>query len=91
MSSLGEKLLEVIDQRIDLYLKRSNFVCEYPAIVKEIYDNGYVKVQLPAQEAEYRVPVRNGVEDLYIGCSVMLKCRVGDFTNAIVIDKFIKG
>lgn len=91
MSSLGEKLLEVIDQRIDLYLKRSNFVCEYPAIVVDVYDDGYVKVQLPAQEAEYRVPVRKGVDDIFIGCSVMIKCRMGDFTNAIVTDRFIKG
>lgn len=87
--TLGEQLIKEIDKRIELYMKRSNFICEYPAIVVDIIDSRYVKVQLPAKEAFYKVPVREGLT-LSIGDSVFIKCRANDFTNAIVTDRFMR-
>ena len=86
----AEELLSIVDARIDDYFKRSRVICEYPATVIEIIDSQHVRVRLAGLDIEFKAPVRDGVEVSLDG-SVFVKCAIGDFSNSIVSDKFIRG
>ena len=86
MGKVGETILEIIDQRIDSYLKESKITCRYIGQIKEVLGNNRYKVVLVGYETVYTFPARPYV-DAIEGDYVFIESKIGNIDNGIIIDK----
>lgn len=86
MGKVGETILEIIDQRIDSYLKESKITCRYIGQIKEVLGNNRYKVSLVGYETVYTFPARPYV-DAIEGDYVFIESKIGNIDNGIIIDK----
>lgn len=88
MSSLSEKLIKIIDERIEKKLAKTNFVTKYVGIVKYVSnDNTAVAVTIAGYDTLFTFLNKTG-EVLSVGDSVKIECNNGQLTGGYVTEKF---
>lgn len=88
MSSLSEKLIKIIDERIEKKLAKTNFVTKYVGIVKYVSnDNAAVAVTIAGYDTLFTFLNKTG-EVLSVGDSVKIECNNGQLTGGYVTEKF---
>lgn len=88
MSSLSEKLIKIIDERIEKKLAQTNFVTKYVGIVKYTSnDNTAVAVTIAGYDTLFTFLNKTG-EVLSVGDSVKIECNNGQLTGGYVSEKF---
>lgn len=86
MGKNGETILQIIDQRIDSYIKESKITCRYIGQVIEVLGNNKYKIKIMGYDTVYTFPSRpyvDAIENDY----VFIESKIGDIDNGIVIDK----
>lgn len=86
MGKNGETILQIIDQRIDSYIKESKITCRYIGQVIEVLGNNKYKVKIMGYDTVYTFPSRpyvDAIENDY----VFIESKIGNIDNGIVIDK----
>lgn len=86
MGKNGETILQIIDQRIDSYIKESKITCRYIGQVIEVLGNNKYKVKIMGYNTVYTFPSRpyvDAIENDY----VFIESKIGNIDNGIVIDK----
>ena len=86
MGKNGETILQIIDQRIDSYIKESKITCRYIGQVIEVLGNNKYKIKIMGYDTVYTFPSRpyvDAIENDY----VFIESKIGNIDNGIVIDK----
>lgn len=86
MGKNGETILQIIDQRIDSYIKESKITCRYIGQVIEVLGNNKYKVKIMGYDTVYTFPSRpyvDAIENDY----VFIESKIGNIDNGIIIDK----
>lgn len=86
MGKSGETILQIIDQRIDSYIKESKITCRYIGQVIEVLGNNKYKVKIMGYDTVYTFPSRpyvDAIENDY----VFIESKIGNIDNGIIIDK----
>ena len=86
MGKNGETILQIIDQRIDSYIKESKITCRYIGQVIEVLRNNKYKIKIMGYDTVYTFPSRpyvDAIENDY----VFIESKIGNIDNGIVIDK----
>lgn len=86
MGKNGETILQIIDQRIDSYIKESKITCRYIGQVVEVLGNNKYKIKIMGYDTVYTFPSRpyvDAIENDY----VFIESKIGNIDNGIVIDK----
>lgn len=86
MGKNGETILQIIDQRIDSYIKESKITCRYIGQVVEVLGNNKYKIKIMGYDTIYTFPSRpyvDAIENDY----VFIESKIGNIDNGIVIDK----
>lgn len=86
MSKNGESILQIIDQRIDSYIKESKITCRYIGQIIEVLGNNRYKVKIMGYDTIYTFPSRPYV-DAIKNDYVFIESKVGNIDNGIIIDK----
>lgn len=90
MSALSEKLIRIIDERIEKKLLKSNFVTKYVGIVKGVStDNDTITVSIAGYDTIFSFPNKTG-ETLSIGDGVKIECNNSQLTGGYISEKFGK-
>lgn len=90
MSSLSEKLIKIIDERIEKKLAQTNFVTKYVGIVVDVSsDNATITVIIAGYDTHFTFPNKTG-EVLSVGDGVKIECNNGQLTGGYISEKFGK-
>lgn len=90
MSSLSEKLIKIIDERIEKKLAQTNFVTKYVGIVVGVSsDNATITVTIAGYDTRFTFPNKTG-EVLSVGDGVKIECNNGQLTGGYISEKFGK-
>lgn len=90
MSSLSEKLIKIIDERIEKKLAQTNFVTKYVGIVVGVSsDNTTITVTIVGYDTRFTFPNKTG-EALSVGDGVKIECNNGQLTGGYISEKFGK-
>ena len=90
MSSLSEKLIKIIDERIEKKLAQTNFVTKYVGIVVGVSsDNATITVTIAGYDTHFTFPNKTG-EVLSVGDGVKIECNNGQLTGGYISEKFGK-
>lgn len=90
MSSLSEKLIKIIDERIEKKLAQTNFVTKYVGIVVGVSsDNTTITVTIAGYDTCFTFPNKTG-EALSVGDGVKIECNNGQLTGGYISEKFGK-
>lgn len=82
---ISQTLLDVIDKRIDSYLKSSKVVCRYTGkIISKEQDNFY-KVNLLGYNTIFTFPARAYI-DAKEGDYVLIESKLSNLSNGIISD-----
>ena len=86
MSSLSEKLIKIIDERIEKKLAQTNFV---GIVVGVSSDNATITVTIAGYDTRFTFPNKTG-EALSVGDGVKIECNNGQLTGGYISEKFGK-
>ena len=90
MSSLSEKLIKIIDERIEKKLAQTNFVTKYVGIVVGVSsDDATITVTIAGYDTHFTFPNKTG-EVLSVGDGVKIECNNGQLTGGYISEKFGK-
>lgn len=90
MSSLGEKLIKIIDERIEKKLSKSNFVTKYVGIVTAVSsDNQTITVKIAGYDTIFTFPNKTG-DVIKVNECVKIECNNGNLTGGYISEKFGK-
>lgn len=81
---ISQELLEIIDKRIDTYLKSSKVICRYTAKIISKVDSGY-RVQLLGYDTIFTFPAREYIS-AYPGQYVLIEAKASNLSNGIITD-----
>lgn len=80
----AQTLIEIIDQRIDSYIKNSKILCRYSGVVQGIVGE-QLQVKLLGTETTYTFAKRSYI-DAKVGDYVFVESKIGNITNGVVVD-----
>ena len=86
LNKYGRQIIEVIDQRIDSYIKESKITVRYIGQIKEVLGNNRYRVQLVGYDTIYTFPARPYVDSI-VNDYVYIESKAGNIDNGIIIDK----
>ena len=86
LNKRGKEIIQVIDQRIDSYIKESKITVRYIGQIKEVLGNNRYKVQLVGYDTIYTFPARPYVDSI-VNDYVYIESKAGNIDNGIIIDK----
>lgn len=90
MSSLSEKLIKIIDERIEKKLSKSNFITKFTGIVTEVSgDNRNLKVKLAGTDTIFSFLNKTG-EKVSVGEGVKIESIGGNLSAGFVSERFGK-
>lgn len=83
-------LLEVIDKRIDAYIKNSNLVTRNIGKIVSVSGNK-AQVTLLGYDSIFTFPYRPYLTDLKEGDNVFIESKIGNLSTGIITDKLYGG
>ena len=90
MSSLSEKLIKIIDERIEKKLAQTNFVTKYVGIVTSVSsDNQIITVKIAGYDTIFTFPNKTG-DVIKVNECVKIECSNGNLTGGYISEKFGK-
>ena len=87
----ADKLIEIIDRRIDAYFKGAKVICEYVGQIQSIGVDHTANVQLLGYDTVFTFPYRDYLTNLKVGDSVKVQSKIGNLTNGVIVDRFYGG
>ena len=87
--NVAKELIDIIDKRIDTYLKNSNCVRRYSGQITSLSGNNFYRVKLLGYDTIYNLPARPYI-NAKPGDFVLIESKVGNISNGIITDMLNK-
>ena len=81
--------INIIDKRIDSYIKNAKLICRYIGKIISINDEQYAKVQILGFNTIFTFPYRSYlINEIKEGDNVIIESKISNLSNGIITDKF---
>lgn len=87
MNNIGDRLIKIIDERIEKKMMQFNFINKYTGIVKSVDENtGKATITIAGYDTEFTFLNKTG-ENLSIGDGVKIECVNNNITNGFISER----
>lgn len=87
--NLANELIEIIDRRIDSYIKNARIVCKYTGKIISLNPNQTAKVSILGFNTIFTFPYRDYlIGKLKEGDGVFIESKISSLSSGIITDRF---
>lgn len=88
----AEELIDIIDRRIDAYIKNAKIICKYTGKIIALNENQTAKVSIMGFDTIFTFPYRDYLVGLLKeGDGVFIESKISNLSSGIITDRFYGG